>query len=589
MKTYRERTEEILEKAEGIKKTRAARRKKLAAGLSCTLAAVLVLNLALFLPGGGDHSLADTDPTETAPAYFAVRERLASILRDFEEDDQHWADAPGGEQSAPEKVYRNLADKQTEGVTGGDLFAQSNGTAFYLTTDYRLQAYSVATASPIGEVAIKPEGGFTFFGETREMYLSDDLSSATVFTSAYDPRTQRTYTAMIGVETKDPATMSVTGVQYISGSYITSRLANGNFWVVSQFTVPHDCDLSDESEYIPQTGVLGAMEPIPAEAIFLPDEAQKPAFTVLSSLSEGGKLLAVRALLSFTGDAYFSQDAIYATGGFLAKTPTDGGAESYEYRTHVVRIAYDKQGGLALSATATVRGKIESPFSMDEWDGTLRVFATTGYLPRGALKRTPVPSETNVSLFIYEATTLRPLASKEGFAQGGESVRAARFDGDRAYVFTASRISDPLFAFDLADLGKITCTKGKIPGFAIYLTQFTDGLLLGIGSGTVPLGVNVELYDGQVVQVASSTAAEAWNDPQNFKVSCIEGEYGLVGFAARRGSDREPTYFLFRWDGETLSEAAEIPISCSPENARAFCEDGVLYLFDGTLTALPLT
>ncbi len=589
MKTYKERTEDILAKAKEQKRARASRNKKLAAGLSCSLAAVLVLNLALFLPRWNDRLTFGGnfgDKLATAESLQEVEERLSSLLKD--PPDQYWTntpgseeDRPGFEETGPEGGRIRLEDAQAEGFTRGDLLVRGNKTAFYLTSDLRLQAYSVATASLIGQIAIEPEGGYTFRGNVREMYLRDDLSAALVFTTAYDPATRLTYTAVIGVETKDPATMSVTGVQYISGDYISSRMADGKFLVVSELALPYDSGLPEEA-LLPKTGVFGNMKPLPASRIFLPEEARAPLFTVVTTLSEEGEFLDTRALFSFSGDLYVSETALYATCAYLA--PSDGEGENlFTAATDVVRIAYNGTGNLALTAKTTVGGLIADPLSMDEYGGMLRVFATTRTLsdPNGDAAE----GDANASLFVYDADTLAEIAAAEHFAPAGEGVRAARFEGDAAYACTAADLSRPLFAFDLSDLPAISCnTGGTPPAYSLFLTKFSGGFIgLENENGS---SVGITFYDDSANPLFSVKEEYVTGAPASDRAYFIEGARGLFGFAATDLRESAKNfYYLFSLKDASFQRLARVALSCSPENARAFAENGMLYVFDGSLTA----
>lgn len=591
MKSYRERTEDILEKAAAVKRRQRARNKKLAAGISCSLAAVLVLNFALFLPRGAEklppNGTSGTDIPETAESYAEVQERLRSAFSnlpsagdDKTEGDGQW------ENNTSADSDREIADR-ADGVVEGDILKRGKKTAFYLTAGFRLQVYPIGTSdtSPLGEIAIVPGGEYGFFNNMREMYLNEDLSAATVLSTVYSPPEKLFYTAVITVETKNPAAMSVTGVQYISGKYVSSRMVEGKLLVVSEFAVSSDAALGNERLYIPQTGTLGAMASIPASDIFLPETAKQPVYTVVTSLSGDGERLDTRALLSFSDDVYVSGHALYATCGYLADSGDSSeregaghaSARHYEYRTDVVRIEFNGNGKLILAARTAVEGQIGDRFSMDEYKETLRVFATTGGAHAG--------EGANASLYVYNAETLELIACIGNFASGGEKVRSARFDGDAAYVCTAADLNAPVFKFDLSDLDRITYTdSGGIAGYSTALTKFTGGLLLGIWHKRSTDELRIGFYDENIRPVASYSGGDLGNCSEDYKAYYLGREFGLIGFAAADYSDGASNkYILLRLNGTELTEAARVKISCGPDNARAFYEDGVLYIFDGDM------
>ena len=142
-------------------------------------------------------------------------------------------------------------------------------------------------------------------------------------------------------------------------------------------------------------------------------------------------------------------------------------------------------------ASAEVPGYLLNQFSMDEFQGHLRV-ATTARPTWGG------PSENNV--YVLNRTMVR-VGTLEGLAPG-ETIYSARFLGERAYLVTFKKI-DPLFVIDLSDpaeprvLGYL-----KIPGYSDYLHPYDQDHVIGLGKDTYDMGtfawyqgVKVSLFD----------------------------------------------------------------------------------------------
>ncbi|RME53923.1 hypothetical protein D6783_00475 [Candidatus Woesearchaeota archaeon] len=152
-----------------------------------------------------------------------------------------------------------------------------------------------------------------------------------------------------------------------------------------------------------------------------------------------------------------------------------------------------EDGEITYQASGEVRGNLLNQFSMDEWQGTLRVATTINYYDYD--ERTPVQFN---SVFILDED-LEEVGSLEGIAEG-ERIYSARFMGDRLYLVTFKRI-DPFFAIDLSNpreprvLGEL-----KIPGFSQYLHPYDKNYIIGIGMDVDPEtnrqgGVKVALFD----------------------------------------------------------------------------------------------
>ncbi|WNY25226.1 beta-propeller domain-containing protein [Methanolapillus millepedarum] len=122
--------------------------------------------------------------------------------------------------------------------------------------------------------------------------------------------------------------------------------------------------------------------------------------------------------------------------------------------------------------TGTVPGRINDQFSIDEYDGYLRVATTVG---SGWLTR---DEQTN-GVYVLDSN-MKTVGQVTGLAQG-ERVYSARYVGDRLYLVTYKQI-DPFFVVDLSDpqnpsvLGEL-----KLPGYSTYLHPISENLVVGLG------------------------------------------------------------------------------------------------------------
>ncbi len=114
-------------------------------------------------------------------------------------------------------------------------------------------------------------------------------------------------------------------------------------------------------------------------------------------------------------------------------------------------------------ASGDVDGFLLNQFSMDEFDGRLRVASTSA-----PWWRSGGDSQSRV-------TVLQPTANSlvvEGMVEGlgvTETIQAVRFMGPLGYVVTF-RQTDPLYVIDLSDpAAPVAAGELKIPGFSAYL------------------------------------------------------------------------------------------------------------------------
>jgi hypothetical protein len=185
---------------------------------------------------------------------------------------------------------------------------------------------------------------------------------------------------------------------------------------------------------------------------------------------------------------------------------------SYKTQESVIHRFTISQGTITYKATGIVPGYLLNQFSLDQYEGTLRV-ATT-------IQDNSVPQGQTSGVYVLNPD-MTIIGEIEGLAPG-EKIYSARFMGDMLYLVTFKQ-TDPLFVIDLSNpyqpgiLGEL-----KIPGYSDYLHPYDDTHIIGIGKdtyenewgGIIPSGVKLALFDVSDI-----------NNPQ-LKDSIVIGEKG---------------------------------------------------------------
>jgi uncharacterized secreted protein with C-terminal beta-propeller domain len=145
-------------------------------------------------------------------------------------------------------------------------------------------------------------------------------------------------------------------------------------------------------------------------------------------------------------------------------------------RTGIAKIDLE----LNLKASGEVPGRVLNQFSLDEYNGYLRIATTVGRW-----------SEATNDLYVLDED-LSAVGSIKDFGKE-ERIYAVRFIGDKGYIVTFREI-DPFFVMDLSD-PENPAIKGelKIPGYSSYLHPITTDLILGIGKEDQ--NVKISLFD----------------------------------------------------------------------------------------------
>lgn len=217
----------------------------------------------------------------------------------------------------------------------------------------------------------------------------------------------------------------------------------------------------------------------------------------------------------------------------ILSTPEWNRTRPYQAHTLLHRFSLDAQGRPRHDASGRFPGSLLNDYAIDERaDGVIRIVAmqsdTAGtWTTIENLGRVPTDRPADPTTTGEPAARLTSLGRSEPIARG-ETLRSARFIGDRVY-FVTFRTVDPFFVYDLSDPSRpLALGELKIPGFSTWLQPVGNNHLLGIGydSGGWPRRIKASLFDVSdprapreqaVLSLGESyTSSEALWDPHAF-------------------------------------------------------------------------
>lgn len=500
-------------------------------------------------------------------------------------------------------TYAETTDNQVVGVIEADLVKRSDKYIYYLNGS-TLYIHSIEGEGSrlVSKYNIDTEGIRYGYYDRWELYLSQDCTTVTVIA----PCTVKTekfvsHVALISLDVTDPANVTEKSRAAVSGGLISSRLVDGKLLLVTEFYAG-DADFSDESTFIPQIDTGDEIFSIPVDDIVSPDKLTSSRYTVVCRFDNATlKLEDQSALLSYSDAVYVSSDSVFATRRYTEKTDFEDITYSI-VMTEISAVNYSGEKFEHIGDVA-VEGYIKDQYSLDEFEGMLRVVTTTSnsYVSRNAHTNafgiaetetkpsvSPVTLGTNASLYVVDLADFSIAAEKTYFAPPGETVRSVRFDGSAAYVCTAIEQTDPVFFFDLTDINNIKVKDtGTISGFSTSLVNMGNGFLLGIGQGDSWNSVKVEVYeeapDGvRSVAVYEKKAAEYAED---YKAYLIDRENGLVGLGINFDYDageyfyeERERYVLLGFNGYDLVPIVNTTLAGDNSKKRGILIDEYLYL-----------
>lgn len=343
-----------------------------------------------------------------------------------------------------------------------------------------------------------------------------------------------------------------------SGYYNTMRVRDGYVYVISNFYADTAAPRADTAAYIPE--VQGSA--MAASDIYMPQRQMGDQYTVITSFSleDPSEKTDSKAVFGSSGMCYVSTENIYVTEGWY------GQDDAEVTQTSIRKVAY-KDGILQGEAQTKVDGTLNDSFSIDEYNGYLRLVTTVSPISSGGIgiarffgEDTERQQEDSNSLYVLDEN-LEIVGEIHDLAKD-ESVYSARFMGEVGYFVTFKQV-DPLFSVDLSDpsapqiIGEL-----KIPGFSEYLHPYGDGQLLGIGmdvdeESVTTDGVKISMFDisdpADVKEEENYVLEDLYGTDvaYNYKAVFVDVEKNLFGFMAYGDTTK---YFIFTYDENGFRE-----------------------------------
>lgn len=427
---------------------------------------------------------------------------------------------------------------RTENVDEGDIVKtdgrylyvvkeEGNGIGIVDTEGNKLEQITEITLEGefcISEIYVENSYLIILGTESEEVYPAGDAIYRTEYEYAVESVCD---TKSIVYDISDKRQPKEIGECLQSGGYSTSRLNNGYLYVFSQYSV-NNPEEERKEQYIPCVNE----ELLSLDKICMPDTESARNYTVITAIDiqNPSETTDSIGILSDQGLCYASAENIYL---YETIWEEDGG------RTTEIRKFSYGEGKLTGVAKTRVNGYLNDSFSIDEYNGYLRLVTTV--------------DRTNAVYVLDEK--LEETGKIENLAKD-ERIYSARFMGDIGY-FVTYRETDPLFSVDLSDpanpkiIGEL-----KIPGFSEYLHPYGDGLLLGIGmeddgNDEKDRRVKLSMFDisdpSNVKEIDKIVLKDSYYSTafEDYKSVLADAEKNLIGFFTY--GERE-TYHIYGYD-----------------------------------------
>lgn len=268
----------------------------------------------------------------------------------------------------------------------------------------------------------------------------------------------------------------------VSGNYSDSRLVGDEVYIISNQSINIDFKTGDEVDCAPtytDSSLKEKNKKVDYKNIKYNPKDVAPNYINISSidLSNVNTEARVTSVLGNGRNIYCNDKNLYTA------------SQNSENKTIIYKFALSN-GKAALQDKTEITGSVLNQFSMDEYNGYLRMAAT---------QNANYVASDNTSSTVYVFDKNLKMVSKLSDIAKGEKIYSARFIGNRAYIVTF-RQTDPLLALDLSDPKKPKITgKLEMPGFSTYLQSYDENHIIGFGENThssIENGYSVNINDG---------------------------------------------------------------------------------------------
>ncbi len=354
----------------------------------------------------------------------------------------------------------------------------------------------------------KPQREDIFYMNVQEMYVSgnrliailncqlkkeeNNANEKAMYDCLYGGSSGKNITMAVSFDISDRENVKEEWRVFQDGGYISSRLIGDELVLLSQYYVDITQDVDTVKETcVPENSCDGKeFSRVAVNDICIMEDVYDTSYLVASVLdTDDENTLKTEAVLGAGQNVYCTTETLYATSTDYDTSDarmTEVFDLSETAKTQIYKFDI-RNYDIKYLKNASVDGSALNQFSMDEYNGYLRIATTSGNWGENLINQVYVLNDN-----LETVGLLKDIAK-------GERIKSVRFTGNTAYVVTFVQ-TDPLFVIDLTDvtapkiLGEL-----KIPGYSAYLHPVADGLVMGVGLDGTESGTNggmkVSLFD----------------------------------------------------------------------------------------------
>jgi uncharacterized secreted protein with C-terminal beta-propeller domain len=435
-------------------------------------------------------------------------EELNGIVTEMEEysevkamDETRAPDGMGeavNEEAASEDF--SATNEQVAGVNEADI-VKTDGRFIYVATGESIRVYDSNNGKPVltDEIKMTVDAGTGQYVQFSEMYIDDGRLVVLGLRNRFENWIRPIPEPMEGIEESimpyregrsyvwcgiyavdENGKTELIKETEIEGSILSSRKKDDTVYlVVNKYLYRYGIEADGIVPMFRDTVGGDKYRELPIDRIMYYPKRASSNYLIVAAIDIENKEepASIEAFLGSGNMVYMSDNALYVAG-----------QDYNSFWGSITNIAKFTVDGteIGFAGGGMVEGTILNQFSMDEYEGNLRV-ATTNW------------QRENVNALYVLDKNLNEMGSVENLAPG-ERIYSVRFMDDKGYIVTFRQI-DPLFVLDLSNPAEpIVTGELKVPGFSSYLHPLGEDVLLGIGQSIDEntgrqQGIKISIYD----------------------------------------------------------------------------------------------
>lgn len=334
----------------------------------------------------------------------------------------------------------------------------------------------------------------------------------------------------------------------IDGNYSTSRLIGDTLYLISSKYMYYNPEMKDE-EILPiyyDSSSSDKYKNIECTDIVYNQKANDYVYKTIGAVNiNNNDEIIVETFLGYGNTVYCSENNLYLATPVYNEENTQilNSTEIYKFNI--------SDGGLKYICKNIISGNVNNQFSLDEYNGNLRIATTVTIQekPNQVTSREGIEvveigkTTTNNILYVLDEN-LEVIGELTDFGLE-EKIYSVRFIENVAYIVTFEQI-DPLFVIDLSD-PRNPVMKGnlEIPGYSSYLHPYDENHIIGIGynvkdnghGGVTNETIKLSMFDvsnlNNPVEIFTKSLGEGYsysNVTFDHKLLMYDKHRNLIGF-----------------------------------------------------------